>query len=106
MRKGIASSIVLAICLVGAAASAEVGSGQGASGGGAATDSPYKNGPPPVTGAYTDTSQGGTKGSGDPAAMPPNVSASAAKNASQSKDDGGRAGTSSARGQSPDTSQK
>ena len=40
------------------------------SAGGSATDSPYKNGPPPVTGGYTDTSRGGTKTSGDPQAAP------------------------------------
>jgi hypothetical protein len=32
--------------------------------------SPYESGPPPVTDGYTDTSQGGTKGSGD-APIPP-----------------------------------
>ncbi len=37
------------------------------------SDSPYKNGPPPITGGYTDTSQGGTKGSGDMQALPPGV---------------------------------
>jgi membrane protein involved in colicin uptake len=35
------------------------------------SDSPYGNGAPAITGGYTDTSQGGTKGSGDPLAAPP-----------------------------------
>lgn len=34
------------------------------------SSSPYDSGPPPVTDGYTDTSQGGTKGSGD-APIPP-----------------------------------
>ena len=37
------------------------------------SDSPYKSGPPPITGGYTDTSQGGTKGSGDASALPPGI---------------------------------
>jgi hypothetical protein len=35
------------------------------------SDSPYANGAPAVTGGYTDTTQGGKKGSGDPNAIPP-----------------------------------
>lgn len=35
------------------------------------SDSPYEKGAPPITGGYTDTSQGGTKTSGDPLAAPP-----------------------------------
>jgi hypothetical protein len=37
------------------------------------SDSPYANGAPAVTGGYTDTTQGGKKGSGDPNAIPPGV---------------------------------
>jgi hypothetical protein len=37
----------------------------GAPGGKSLTDSPYKDGPPPVSGGYTDTSQGGSHTSGD-----------------------------------------
>jgi len=39
--------------------------------GGSLTDSPYKNGPPPVSGGYTDTTQGGAKTSGDMPVLPP-----------------------------------
>jgi hypothetical protein len=35
------------------------------------SDSPYATGAPAVTGGYTDTTQGGKKGSGDPNAIPP-----------------------------------
>jgi hypothetical protein len=37
------------------------------------SDSPYQNGAPPITGGFTDTSQGGKKTSGDPLAVPPGV---------------------------------
>ena len=37
------------------------------------SDSPYATGAPAITGGFTDTSQGGTKGSGDPLAVPPGV---------------------------------
>lgn len=37
------------------------------------SDSPYSNGAPPITGGFTDTSQGGTRTSGDPMAAPPGV---------------------------------
>lgn len=37
------------------------------------SDSPYSSGPPPITGGFTDTSQGGTRTSGDPMAAPPGV---------------------------------
>jgi hypothetical protein len=43
------------------------------------SDSPYSNGPPAVTGGYTDTTQGGKKGSGDPNAIPPPAGAAAPK---------------------------
>src|SRR5687767_14725139 len=35
------------------------------------SDSPYANGAPPITGGFTDTTQGGKKTSGDPLAIPP-----------------------------------
>jgi hypothetical protein len=38
------------------------------------SESPYKSGPPAVTGGYTDTSQGGTKTSGDAPIPPPSKS--------------------------------
>ncbi|MGH7896588.1 MAG: hypothetical protein ACREQQ_01470 [Candidatus Binatia bacterium] len=64
--------IVLAPWL-GAAAWIGVAAAQsGASGGNTSPlESPYKSGPPPVTGGYTDTSRDGTKTSGDPQAAPP-----------------------------------
>ena len=37
----------------------------------APVDTPYSGGPPPVTDGYTDTSQGGTKTSGDAPIPPP-----------------------------------
>ena len=51
------------------------------------TDSPYKNGPPPVSGGYTDTSQGGTKTSGDMPVPPPSAGGQdkAAKSGQQTK---------------------
>ena len=106
MRTRMASSIVLALCVVGAVARAEVGAGQGGSGGASATDSPYKNGPPPITGGYTDTSQGGAKGSGDPAALPPNVGAAAAQRAAKPNSNTGTADAPPAPGSSTDTSKK
>ena len=51
------------------------------------TDSPYKNGPPAVSGGYTDTSQGGTKTSGDMPVPPPSAGGQdkAAKSGQQPK---------------------
>lgn len=37
------------------------------------SESPYENGPPPSTGGFTDTSQGGTKGTGTLSAPPGNL---------------------------------
>jgi hypothetical protein len=72
-------SVALASFLGAGVAWVQVASAQGAGGtGGSMSDSPYKNGPPPITGGYTDTSQGGTKGSGE---MPPNPMAPGGKDA-------------------------
>jgi len=54
------------------------------------SDSPYKNGPPPITGGYTDTSQGGTKGSGDMQALPPGVKPPSQGQPQPEKTPGGR----------------
>jgi len=108
MPKRIEGSIILAACLAAAVASAEVGSGQGGAGvGGSPTDSPYKNGPPPITGGYTDTSQGGTKTSGDMPAPPPSLDAkAAAKNAPPPKENVPRGDSSGARELPGDASRK
>ena len=78
MQKSRKISIALASCLAVAISSTAVVAAEG--GAPAAqekkpslSESPYKNGPPPITGGYTDTSQGGTKGSGDMQALPPGV---------------------------------
>src|SRR5262249_38745095 len=79
MLKGIRTSVVLVSCLGAAVACVQVAAAQGDSTTGhSITDSPYTNGPPPITGGYTDTSQGGTKGSGDPQALPPSAAAQGA----------------------------
>jgi hypothetical protein len=97
--RNIEGSIILAVCLAATVAWAEAGSGQsGLGGGGSPTDSPYKNGPPPITGGYTDTTQGGTKTSGDMPAPPPGLGAkAAAQNAQPPKDDAPRRDSSAAR---------
>ena len=74
MRKGISMTIAIAACFGLVVASAPVAAEDAkAPSKPSMSDSPYKNGAPPITGGYTDTSQGGTKGSGDPLAIPPSV---------------------------------
>src|SRR2546421_9253103 len=106
MRKKIEGSIVLAVCLAAGVAWAEAGTGAG--GGGSPTDSPYKNGAPAITGGYTDTSQGGTKTSGDMPAPPTGLGAkAAAQNAQPPKENAPRGeGSSGARELPGDTSRK
>jgi hypothetical protein len=86
MRKTMRTSVVVP-CLGVAVFWAQVAVAQTAKGG-SLTDSPYKNGPPPVSGGYTDTSQGGTKTSGDMPVLPPGAAGQdkAAKNGQQPKD--------------------
>ena len=75
MRKAINTMIAIGACLGIVAGAAPVAAEEAkAPAKPSMSDSPYKNGPPPITGGYTDTSQGGTKGSGDPLAIPPSVS--------------------------------
>ena len=74
MRRPPRISVAVVSCLGLALVWTQVAVAQTAKdGGGSATDSPYKNGPPPVSGGYTDTSQGGTKTSGDMPAPPPSA---------------------------------
>ncbi|HUE40283.1 MAG TPA: hypothetical protein VMR29_12310 [Candidatus Binatia bacterium] len=76
-------SIVVAASF-GAAAWVHVAAAQsGAPAGHSLTDSPYKNGPPPVSGGYTDTSQGGTKTSGDMPVAPPSQTGKSATSGQQ-----------------------
>src|ERR1051326_1063319 len=69
-----------------------------------ATGSPYKNGPPPVSGGYTDTSQGGTKTSGDMPVPPPSAGAQdkAAKSGQQPKGADSQQQAGPQRGKAPD----
>jgi hypothetical protein len=104
MRK---NHVLLAIapCLVASLALVRVAAAQsGGTSTGSMSDSPYKNGPPPITGGYTDTTQGGTKTSGDMPVMPPRSKddASAAKGAEQPPQGGaGSAGSTSQGAKAP-----
>jgi hypothetical protein len=88
MRKRVRISVVLVSWLAATVVSAHVAVAQTAgSAGGSPTDSPYKTGPPAVTGGYTDTSQGGSKTSGDMPVAPPSAGGQdkAAKSGQQQK---------------------
>jgi hypothetical protein len=79
MLKGMRNFVVVASCLGAAVACVQVAAAQSsATTGHSITDSPYTNGPPAITGGYTDTSQGGAKTSGDMAASPPGAPAQGA----------------------------
>jgi hypothetical protein len=74
MPKRVRISVALVPWLGAAVISAQLAAAQtGGPAGGSLTDSPYKNGAPPVTGGYTDTSQGGAKTSGDMPVAPPSA---------------------------------
>jgi hypothetical protein len=85
MLKGMRNFVVVASCLGAAVVCVRVAAAQssGATTGHSITDSPYTNGPPAITGGYTDTSQGGTKTSGDMAASPPGAPAQGAAKSGQ-----------------------
>jgi len=75
MRQPIRILLALGSCIVATLVCMRVVAAQSEGGSGSSlTDSPYKNGPPPISGGYTDTSQGGTKTSGDMPVAPPRAS--------------------------------
>ena len=90
MLKGMRNFVVAASCLGAVVAYVQVAAAQdsGTSTGHSISDSPYTNGPPPITGGYTDTSQRGTKGSGDPNALPPSAAMRGQQQGSDSQQQG------------------
>jgi hypothetical protein len=89
MLKGMRNFVVVASCLGAAVACVQVAAAQGsATTGHSITDSPYANGPPAITGGYTDTSQGGKKTSGDPQALPPSAAMRGQQQSSDSQQQG------------------
>ena len=84
MIKRMRISFGIVSCLGAALACVQMAAAQGsASSDHSITDSPYQNGPPAVTGGYTDTSQGGAKTSGDMPVPPPSSAAQGAEKSGQ-----------------------
>ncbi len=91
MLEGMRNFVVVASCLGAAVVCVRVAAAQGSdtTTGHSITDSPYTNGPPAITGGYTDTSQGGAKTSGDPQALPPSAAMRGQQQGSDSQQQGG-----------------